>query len=235
MKKDLKHIAFIPDGNRRWAKEAGLLQIEGHRRGYDNLKNVVQWCLDREIKEVSFWGFSTENWKRTKEEVGYLMDLFLRMLSKDLEEFSKKGFRLKVIGRRSDLSENLQKAIAHAEEFTKDNTAGQLNLCFNYGGRPEILEATKQCLREGLDPESLSEEEFAQRLWSSPISDIDLIVRTSGEQRLSGFQPWKGNYSELYFVQNHWPAFNEDDLDDAIDFYNGRDRRFGGNSTSLRT
>lgn len=230
MNKQLKHIAFIPDGNRRWAKQQGVLQMQGHRQGYERFKDVAQWCLDRGITEMSFWGFSTENWKRAKEEVGYLMDLFLMMLTKDLEEFSSKGLRLKVIGRRSDLSAKLQKAIMQAEESTKNNTSGQLNLCFNYGGRPEILSAVKECLRTGMDPEKMTDEDFEEKLWSSEMSDIDLIVRSSGEQRLSGFQPWKGNYAELFFTQNHWPDFSEEDLESAINFYNGVERRFGGDS-----
>ena len=235
MDKALKHIAFIPDGNRRWAKQAGMPKIEGHRKGYERFKDVAQWCLDRGIRDISFWAFSTENWKRTEEEVGYLMDLMLRVLTTDLEEFAQQGFRLHVIGRRSHLSERLQEAIERAEVSTKDNTGGNLYLCFNYGGRPEIVEAVRTCLREGLDPEVLTEEAVSQRLWSAVMPDIDLIVRTSGEQRLSGFQPWKGNYAELYFVDHHWPAFNEVDLDEAITFYEGRERRFGGDSSLSRS
>lgn len=232
MEQELKHIAFIPDGNRRWAKEQGLPTLEGHRRGYDRFKDVLQWCLDRNIREVTFWGFSTENWKRAKEEVGYLMDLFLLILTKDVKVFSEKGMRLNVIGRRNDLSPAIQEAIAKAEESTRHNTEGQVNLCFNYGGRPEILEVVKQCLDEGLAPEMVTEEDVSQRLWSKSMTDIDLIVRTSGEQRLSGFQPWKGHYAELFFTNNHWPDFDEQDLDAAIAFFQGRERRFGGNAGS---
>ena len=232
MKSILNHIAFIPDGNRRWAKEQGVPQFEGHLAGYNRFKEVAQWCLDRGIENVSFWGFSTENWKRSREEVGYLMDLFLRVLTNDLLHFSQQGFRLHVIGRRTDLSVKLQAAIQEAEKKTEGNTKAHLFLCFNYGGRPEIVEAVKTCLREGMDPEVLTEEDVARRLWSAEMPDIDLIVRTSGEQRLSGFQPWKGAYAELFFTQNHWPAFEEKDLEAAIDFYKGRERRFGGDPTS---
>lgn len=229
---ELNHIAFIPDGNRRWAKNQGLPTLEGHRRGYGLVKELADWCLKRDIREMTFWGFSTENWKRSKKEVAYLMDLFLHLLKKDVKEFSERGVRLKVIGRQSDLPDKVVEAIKRAEDETKDHQNGQFNLCFNYGGRSEMLDGVRQCLRDGLDPDALTEEQFQERLWTSKMtSDIDLIIRTSGEQRLSGFQPWRGAYSELYFTQAHWPDFSEEELDNAISWYTERERRFGGDSS----
>jgi undecaprenyl diphosphate synthase len=230
MSSSINHIAFIPDGNRRWAKDLGLPSLEGHHKGYDLVSDLADWCFARGIQEMSVWGFSTENWKRKKEEVGYLMDLCMTLLTRDLKKFHEKGVRLRVIGRREDLSPKLQQAIEHAEELTRNNTKGVFNLCFNYGGRPEIISAVKQCLEEGVDPADLDDETFAEKLWSAEMSDIDLIVRTSGEQRLSGFMPWKGGYSELYFANMHWPDFSEAELDVALAWFENRNRRFGGDA-----
>ena len=224
----LNHIAFIPDGNRRWARERELSTLEGHQKGYDRFRDVLDWCLDRGVKEVSAWAFSTENWKRTKEEVGYLMRLMEKMLIDELEEFVHRDVRVQIIGRREDLSERLVKGMVNVEEQTKMATSGTLNILFNYGGRAEILEGAKACLREGLDPATLDEEAFESRLWTGRMSKPDLIVRTSGEQRLSGFLPWVGAYSEYYFPACHWPDFDEKELDAAMSSYQSRERRFGG-------
>jgi len=227
---ELNHIAFIPDGNRRWARQRGLPTLEGHRAGYDRFRDVLDWCLARGVTEVSAWAFSTENWKRTKEEVGYLMRLMEKMLIDELEELVKRDVRVQIIGRREDLSEKLQKGITTLEEKTRAATAGTMNILFNYGGRPDILQATQMCLRDGIDPEVLDEETFASYLWTGRMSEPDLTVRTSGEQRLSGFLPWKATYSEYYFPTCAWPDFDEQELEAAIDSFNGRERRFGGDS-----
>ncbi len=229
MAHELNHIAFIPDGNRRWARRKSFPALKGHQIGYDRFKDVADWCLDRGIHEVSLWGFSTENWKRSQEEVGWLMDLFLKMLTVDLKEFAEREIRLKVIGRRSDLSDKMRSAIEDAEATTKDYTKGQVNLFFNYGGHPEIIEGVKRCIDEGLTSDQIDDELFTSKLWTAGTSNPDLIVRTSGEQRLSGFIPWSGAYSELYFSRLHWPAFSEEELDAAIASYKDRERRFGGN------
>lgn len=227
----LNHIAFIPDGNRRWARQHGLPTLEGHKKGYDRFRDVLDWCSAREIKEVSAWGFSTENWKRTQEEVGYLVRLMEKMLIDELGELVKRNVRVQIIGRRSDLSEKLQKGITDLEEKTRKGTAGTLNILFNYSGRSDILQAVETCLRDGLDPDMLDEEVFGSHLWTGRMSKPDLIVRTSGEQRLSGFLPWIGTYSEYYFPQCYWPDFDERALDAAITSFNGRERRFGGDSS----
>ena len=231
MKHILNHIAFIPDGNRRWAKDQGLSSLEGHRKGYEVFKSLADWCIDRNIPELTFWGLSTENWKRSKEEIGYLMDLFLRVLTTDVGQLTDKGFRFRFIGRRDNFSRKILKAIERAESAVVKDEKGQFNLCFDYGGRPEILEGVRQCLRDGLNPDALTEQQVQERLWSSVMkSDIDLTIRTSGEQRLSGFQPWRASYSELYFSQLHWPGFSQEELDKAITWYAKRNRRFGGDA-----
>ncbi len=230
MEKDIKHIAFIADGNRRWARERGIPQLEGHRKGYDLFKDVVLWCKNRGLDEVSIWAFSTENWKRTKEEVGYLMDLALFALTEDLKSLHEKNVRIRVIGRRHDLSRKLQDAIIAAEKKTEGNTGIIMNLCFNYGGRPEIIEAVKSLMQSEISSDDIDEDVLRRHMWTREMRDPDLIVRTSGEQRLSGYLLWAAAYSEIYFCDAFWPDFSEEELDQAIAWFKGRERRFGGDS-----
>jgi len=224
---NLKHLAIIPDGNRRWAKEKGLPTLEGHRRGYETFKSIGDLCIDRGIEYVSFWGFSTENWKRTEEEVGYLMDLILHALRSDLDFYHQKGIRLKVIGRRDGLPQNVARAVAEAEAKTDGNENGQINLFLNYGGHAEIVDAVKEIVASGIASEDVTEELISKTIWMKDMPAPDLIIRTSGEQRLSGFMSWAGAYSELMFVEKHWPDFGEKDLDAAIAEFDRRQRRFG--------
>lgn len=226
---NIQHLAIIMDGNRRWAKEHGLPSLEGHRRGYNKLKQVGDWCLARGIKYFTVYAFSTENWHREKKEINYLMGLFQRALTKEIPIFMKKGIRLRVIGRRQELSERLRKAIIKAEEATKNNNKGTLNLAINYGGRLEIVEAVKKIIKKKISPAQITDKLISENIWLAEQPDPDLIIRTSGEQRLSGFLTWQSVYSELYFVKCHWPDFSEKDLDKAINDYNNRHRRFGGN------
>lgn len=223
----INHLAIILDGNRRWAKENGLPSLEGHRRGYDNVKTIGLAALSRGIAHFTVFAFSTENWKRSAEEVGYLMDLLHHALTAELDFYMKNDIRLRVIGRREGLSEKLVAAIADAEARTANNARGQLNICINYGGRAEIVDAVKRLLAEGAKPEEITEELMASKVWMAGIPDPDLIIRTSGEQRLSGFLTWSGVYSELLFLDVHWPAFGEEQLDAAIAEYESRERRFG--------
>jgi undecaprenyl diphosphate synthase len=229
-----KHIGFIMDGNRRWAKGRGLSALEGHRAGYDLVKKVGPWCLTRGVKFLTCYAFSIENWKRAKDEVGYLMDLLLLAVTKDLDILTEDKIRLKVIGRRSDLSEKLQKAIVEAEEKTKNNSAGVLQLAISYGGRDEIVRAAQKaasslCLsRESGNPAlEITEEMISNNLDTHGVPDPDLVIRTSGEQRLSGFLAWQTIYSELLFLDKHWPDFSEADLDGALAWYADRERRYG--------
>lgn len=226
---ELKHLAIIMDGNRRWAKEQGLPTLEGHRRGYNKMKEVGEWCIKRGITTLSIYAFSTENWNRSEEEVNYLMDLLHQALTKEVDEFNRRGIKLNIIGSRNRLPEKIKQAIVFAENETKNNTKGVLNICLNYGGRLEIVEAVQQIIKQGKLAEEVDEKLISENIWLAGQSDPDLIVRTSGEQRLSGFLTWESVYSEFYFAACHWPAFTEADLDAAIAEFNRRNRRFGGN------
>lgn len=226
---ELKHLAVIMDGNRRWAKDNGLPSFEGHRQGYDKMKEVGQWCIDRGITTLTVYAFSTENWNREEVEVNYLMDLLYKAVTTEVEEFNKRGIRLKIIGTRERLSEKLVKAIAEAEERTQNNDKGTLNICLNYGGRLEIVDAVKKIIAKGIPVDQITEKTISENIWLAGQADPDLIIRTSGEQRLSGFLTWESVYSEFLFINKHWPAFSEADLDAAINDYNNRHRRFGGN------
>jgi undecaprenyl diphosphate synthase len=226
---ELKHLAVIMDGNRRWAKDNGLPPFEGHRQGYDKMKEVGQWCIDRGITTLTVYAFSTENWNREDQEVSYLMDLLYKAVTSEVAEFNKRGIKLKIIGTRERLSEKLVKAIADAEEQTKNNAKGVLNICLNYGGRLEIIDAVKKIIQQGTPIEQITEKTISDNIWMAGQSDPDLIIRTSGEQRLSGFLTWESVYSEFLFIDKHWPAFSEADLDEAVNNYNNRHRRFGGN------
>ncbi|MBI2984679.1 MAG: di-trans,poly-cis-decaprenylcistransferase [Candidatus Kerfeldbacteria bacterium] len=223
----VKHLGIIMDGNRRWAKRHGLPPLEGHRRGYTVLKKAGDWCLDRGIEVLTVFAFSTENWARSKREVGYLMRLLEIGLSKDLDDLHRKNVRIAVIGRITGLPKRLQKRVQAAVEKTKDNTRGTLQLAINYGGRTEIVDAVKKLMKEARDASKITEASISERLYTAHQPDPDLIIRTSGEQRLSNFLAWQGVYSELYFTKKHWPEFSEHDLDDALREFALRQRRFG--------
>lgn len=223
----MQHLAIIMDGNRRWAKQHGLPTLEGHRRGYDKVKAVGEWCLDRNIKYLTVYAFSTENWNRAPAEIEYLMKLFEQALTNELDDFVRLGLRLKVIGERSRFSTTIQQAIERAEAATAGGTRGTLQLGLNYGGRLEIIEACKQLVAQNSNPANITEEIFAAQLWTASAPDPDLIIRTGGEQRLSNFLLWQSAYSELYFTPTFWPDFTETDLDVAIAEYESRQRRFG--------
>jgi undecaprenyl diphosphate synthase len=228
----IKHIAFIMDGNRRWAKKRGLPSLEGHRRGYNKMKEVGQWCIDRGIKHMTVYAFSTENWKRSKKEVDYLMNLLEKALTSEIPEFMKKGIRLRVVGSKKGLSKNIIKAIENAEKETAKNSKGTLNIAINYGGRLEIVEAVQNIIKQKKSPKAITEDLISKNIYTAGQPDPDIVVRTSGEHRLSGFLTWQSVYSELFFIKPHWPGFKEKDLDKVIDEYNNRNRRFGGNSPS---
>ncbi|HOX97108.1 MAG TPA: polyprenyl diphosphate synthase [bacterium] len=225
----LKHLAIIMDGNRRWAKDQGLPSFAGHQKGYEKLKEVMRWCQKKGVDTLTVYAFSTENWNRSEDEVNFLMTLFHKALTEELDEFHQEGIRLKVIGTRQRLAPKIVQAIADAEEKTKDNQKGNLNLCINYGGRLEIIEAVKKIVDSGVKPEDITDKLIADNLWMAGQADPDLIIRTSGEQRLSGFLTWESVYSEFLFLEKHWPDFSEADFDQAIEDFNNRHRRFGGN------
>lgn len=221
------HLAIIMDGNRRWARAQGLPSIEGHRVGYEKFKMVGDWCLVRGIKILTFFAFSTENWKRTQEEVGYLMDLLEKSLRDERTFFMERGIRVRILGRREGLRPSIVRAIVEIEEMTASFDRMTLAICLNYGGRPELVDAVRQIVKEGIPVEMIDEQAISKRLYWSDMPDPDLILRTSGEERLSGFLLWESAYSEFFFTKTHWPAFSEQDLDAALGEYTSRQRRHG--------
>lgn len=222
-----RHIGFIIDGNRRWARQNGLPTYEGHLAGYNALKDVLLETLNQGVRYASAYVFSTENWKRSEEEVGRLMGLFLRVLEADIPIFIENNVRLRVIGSREGLSEVLQKAIDSAEEKTKDLTGGDLLLCLNYGGQLEISDAVKKIVQLGVKSDEITPDLIAQYIYAPEVPPCDMIVRTSGEQRLSNFMLWRSAYSELMFIDKKWPDMCREDVARIIEEYKNRQRRLG--------
>ncbi len=221
------HVGFILDGNRRWARQHGLPEFDGHLAGYSALQEVIQGSFEQGIKFVSVYAFSTENWQREKKEVSHLMKLVIRAITNDLKHFIKNGIRLRIIGHREGLNDKIITAIEKAEESTKRLTKGTVLICFNYGGHREIADAARKCVEDGLSASEISEEAIAKRLYAPDAPPLDMIVRTSGEQRLSNFMLWRASYSELYFLKKYWPDMTKQDVADIIEEYNRRQRRFG--------
>ena len=225
MRKIPHHLGIIIDGNRRWAKERGLPALEGHRRGLERLKELIDWSKERGIKVLTLFVFSTENWKRSKVEVNYLTRLFGQALSKkNIQKIHQEGIKIRVIGQRERLPGSLQKTIKDVEELTKNNKGMVLNFALSYGGRAEIVEAIKNVIKKKIPLEKITEDMISQNLWTS---DVDLIIRTGKEQRISNFLIWQAAYSELYFCPKYWPEFSEKDLDRALQQYACCQRRFG--------
>ncbi len=222
-----KHIGFILDGNRRWAVENNLPKLVGHKKGYENLKTIADKCFDRGVEIVSAYIFSTENWNRELDEVNYLMDLALKMFTKDLDELIEKGIRVVFSGRREKLSEKILKAIDNTVAKTSSNTRGTINICFNYGGQSEIADSVSKIIDSGVNANEITPELIRDNLYHPELSPVDYIVRTSGEKRLSNFLLWDSAYAELEFVPMHWPAFSENDLDSVLVEFANRKRRFG--------
>jgi undecaprenyl diphosphate synthase len=221
------HIGIIMDGNRRWAEEQGVSTKDGHTKGQENLRIISRAAFEQGVQYVSVYAFSTENWRRTEEEVGHLMGLLVRGVDKYLQEFNEASIKVVFIGQRDDLDKKVLKAIQKAEDSTSQNEKGTLVICFNYGGQQEIVDAAKKIIASGMPAESITTETVAANLYNPDIPPIDLIIRTSGEQRLSNFMLWRAAYSEFYFVDKHWPAFAPDDLREALEVYAARGRRFG--------
>lgn len=224
-----KHIGFILDGNRRWARANNLPTLEGHRRGYGILKDIATAAFERGVKYVSAYVFSTENWNRSKEEVDYLMNLALNVAKKDAKKLAKDNVRIVVLGVDDKVSPKIMKAWREVEEDSKNNTGGTLALCFNYGGKREIADAVQSALKSGVSSNDITEEVIDQHIYHPSVPPVDLVVRTSGEQRLSNFMLWRVGYAELYFAQPHWPDFTVEELDKALADFSRRNRRFGGN------
>lgn len=223
-----QHVGYVVDGNRRWAKTHGIPTYEGHLAGYNTLQEVVRATFDAGAQFVSTYIFSTENWKRSEEEVGKLMGLVLKLLTSDLHLFAERNVRLRIIGSRENVSDRILKAIDDAEATTKDNTGGTLIVCFNYGGQLEIADAVKKIVQEGVAASDVTPGLIAQNLYAPEVPAIDMLVRTSGEQRISNFMLWRAAYSELMFIDKLWPDMTKDDVAAIIEEYSKRHRRFGG-------
>jgi undecaprenyl diphosphate synthase len=222
------HLGIILDGNRRWAKARNLPTLEGHRRGYDKLKDIGKYTLNKGVKYLSAYMFSTENWDRSVREVNYLMTLAQRMITRDLKELNEENIKIVWLGDSAKLSKKLIDTLRKAEELTKNNTKGTLCLCFNYGGKQEVANAVKKIVKnKSINIEDITPELVESNLYAPDVPSIDMVIRTSGEQRLSGFMLWRSAYSELYFVDKHWPDFTTEDIDKAISEYQARSRRFG--------
>ena len=222
-----QHIGYIIDGNRRWAKQHGLPTYEGHLAGYNALKDILLETLSRGVKYASAYVFSTENWKRSEEEVGHLMGLLLKILEADVPIFVEHNVRLRVVGSREGLSEAIINAIDRAEATTAELDGGELLLCLNYGGQLEIADAVKEIIRLGVSADDVTPELIAQHLYAPEVPPCDIIVRTSGEQRLSNFMLWRSAYSELHFIDKNWPDMRTEDVDDILEEYARRNRRLG--------
>lgn len=221
------HIGFIIDGNRRWAVKHGLPTYEGHLAGYNTVIDVLTASLEAGIKFATVYAFSTENWKRDKDEVSKLMGMMFRILTTDLPILIKKNIKLVVIGSRENIDEKILNAIDEAESKTAKNKGGTLGICWNYGGQLEITDAVKNIVKSGVKPDDITIELINQYLYAPDVPPLDLIVRTSGEQRLSNFMLWRSPYSEILFIDKLWPDMNKDDVDFIIKEYSKRARRFG--------
>lgn len=222
-----QHIVLFPDGNRRWAKQKGVHTLEGHKQGYNNLLDFSSWCKNRGVKVLTAFGFSTENWNRTEEEVNYLMKLLESCLIDNLAKYDKDGVKVRVIGQRERLPKSLQEAIKKTEEATKNNQNLFLNLAISYGGKWDILNAVKNIVKEGIEPDKIDEKMIEEHLFTAGLSMPDFIIRAGGEMRMSNFVLWQAAYSELYFCPKLWPNFTEQDLNEALVEFDKRARRFG--------
>lgn len=221
-----KHLAFICDGNRRWARSKALPTLLGHKEGVEAIKRVVRRASELNIENLTFFCFSTENFNRSKEEVDYLFDLF-REIKTLKDNFIKHDYKFHHSGDKSLLPKDMVEIINEVEKETKNCKKGTVNLAIAYGGRNDIVNATKRIIKDNVKPEDITEETFKDYLTTGNLPYVDLLVRTSGEQRISGFMLYNMAYAELYFVKKHWPAFKGEDLDDCIAEYQSRHRRFG--------
>ncbi|MBO4245299.1 MAG: di-trans,poly-cis-decaprenylcistransferase [Bacilli bacterium] len=227
------HVAIIMDGNRRWAKEKGLITLKGHQAGFENLKELSKYIFNKGTKYLSVFAFSTENFKRSEEEVKYLMDMVVTEIPKLIKEFNKNNIKVMFSGRRDRLRNDVLKVIDDCANQTLDNNAGILNICLNYGGQQEIVDACKKIANlvkeDKLDLDKINEESFYNYLYNE-LPAIDLMIRTSGEYRISNFLIYQLAYAEMYFTNVYFPDFNAACYDEALASFNKRDRRFGGSN-----
>jgi len=223
-----QHVGIIIDGNRRWARERNLPTFEGHRKGYDKVKQCPEWFFSRGVKILSFYAFSAENWNRAPAEVNYLMKLLEEAVADGLREIARKNnYQVLISGRLEELPGDLPAKCLEVMAETKNNHRGIINVCLNYGGRPEIVDAVRKLLKNKVEVEQVHEGMIKKYLYQADLPDPDIIVRTSGEQRLSGFMTWQSVYSELFFMKKYWPDFEESDAEIILREYEGRKRNFG--------
>ena len=222
------HVAIIMDGNGRWAISRGLPRLAGHRAGTENLRRVIRASVEFGVKYLTIYAFSTENWGRPPEEVRGLMRILEDVIDKELAELNKEGVQLRHIGRLERLAPTLQEKVLDAIEVTKNNTRLILNIAFNYGGRDEIVHAIQQMIEDGVPAEDVTDELVSRYLYTAGVPDPDLIIRTSGELRVSNFLIWQAAYSEWYITPTYWPDFDKEEYHRALDAFAQRDRRYGG-------
>ncbi len=226
-----KHVAIIMDGNGRWAKKRLLPRVAGHQQGVESVRAVISACLKKEIPFLTLFTFSSENWRRPEGEINFLFSIFLRSLRQETKALHENNVCLKVIGDKSCFSEELKTAITEAEQLTEKNTKLHLNIAFNYGGRWDVVEATralaKKVARGEIEPDEISENVFRQHLTLADSPEPDFLIRTSGEYRISNFLLWQLAYTELYFTDTYWPDFREAQFEEALHSYTSRKRRFG--------
>jgi undecaprenyl diphosphate synthase len=223
-----RHIGYIVDGNRRWAKERGLPTFKGHAAGYKVVHKIARASFDAGVEYVSLYIFSTENWKRGQEEVGKLMNMVIKAAVDDLHIFQENNIKVVILGSREQLSPKVLAAVESVEIKTADNTGGTLAVCFNYGGQQEIADACKKIVQSEIAAEDITPELISQHIYAPEIPPIDLVVRTSGEQRISNFMLWRSAYSEFLFLDKLWPDMTKTDVTAILEEYSRRSRRFGG-------
>ncbi len=226
-----EHVAIILDGNRRWAKERGLPSLKGHQKGFENIRDLAPYIINQGVKYLSVFAFSTENFNRSVEEVKYLMDIFVNWFNKECDKIHKENIRIVFSGRKDNLRPDVLNAMEKVTEMTKNNTKGVFNICLNYGGIQEIADATKKIakeVKEGKLKEEDIDEKLMYKYMYQELPPIDLLIRTSGEQRISNFMMYELSYAELYFTEVKFPSFDREEFEKAIDDFNTRNRRFGG-------
>ena len=227
-----EHVAIILDGNRRWAKERGLPTLKGHQKGFENIQSLAPYIIDKGVKYLSVFAFSTENFKRSDDEVKYLMDIFVNMFKKECTKIHEENIKIVFSGRKENLREDVLEAMEYITEKTKNNTKGVFNICLNYGGQQEIVDATKRivndCISGNLDINQIDENLMYKYMYND-LPPVDLMIRTSGEERISNFLNYQISYAEMYFPKVYFPDFNKEDFELAIEAFNKRERRFGGN------
>lgn len=223
-----RHVAFIMDGNGRWAEKRGLPRLEGHRAGVKNIRRILKCLGEHGVEYVTLYAFSTENWSRPEDEVNGIFNLLIEVVGRETQELHKNGVRIRHIGRLEGLPGGVQESINEAVKLTENNTGMTLGVALNYGGRAEILDAVRRIAIEKVVPEDIDEKIFGRYLYTAGFPDVDLMIRTSGEMRTSNFLIWQSAYSEFYFTPVLWPDFDEKELEKALLAYSQRQRRFGG-------